>query len=113
VLPQVINENQVFIFKFWFSNTIRYGMYYQNELFCRLNTYPLARRAHAYQLACKLNQQNAVVLISCTPDNCSLWGSLRSPLVKDLLVKAGSASPSSTRPANPAQLAKPQPTETL
>jgi len=101
VLPQVINENQVFIFKFWFSNTIRYGMYYQNELFCRLNTYPLARRADAYQLACKLNQQNAVTLISCTPDQCSLWGSLRSPLVKDLLIKAG------TKTAPPPSIASP------
>ncbi len=86
--PEVIDEHSIFIFKFWLNDALRYGMYHQNELFCRLGLYPIEARARTYQLACKLSQQDAVMVVTCTSKTCSLWGSLRSPLVKQYLTKA-------------------------
>jgi hypothetical protein len=87
VLPQVISESQIFVFKFWFGDSIRYGMYHQGELFCRLGTYDVSKRPQVYQFACKLTQKQALTVITSNTYDCSLWGSLRSPLVKDLLLK--------------------------
>jgi hypothetical protein len=87
VLPLVLNEERIFSFKFWFNGSIQTGMHYRNELFCRLSTYNVQYRAQAYHLACKLARQNVlVVLTSANNETCSLWGSLRAPAVKDLLL---------------------------
>lgn len=92
MLPQVIDEQAVFVFNFWFNNTIRHGMYHRNELFCRLGSYKIQKRPQIYQFACKLAQKQALTVLTCTVEECSLWGDLRSPLVKELLLKAGVCS---------------------
>lgn len=86
MLPLVIKEEQIFAFKFWFNGTIRNGMYYQNELFCRLETFDASKRPQVYQLGCKLAQKNVLVALSSSTQTCSLWGSLRSPMVKKILL---------------------------
>jgi hypothetical protein len=86
VLAPLVNEDQIFSFKFWFNSTIQYGMFYNNELFCRLKVFDLQARSQAYQLGSKLVQQDAVIILTCTPTTCSLWGSLRSPLIKEMLL---------------------------
>jgi hypothetical protein len=82
----MINEDEIFSFKFWFNDTIQYGMFYKNELYCRLKTFDIQARPQAYQLGCRLARQNAVVVLTCSPTACSLWGCLRSPLVKEVLL---------------------------
>ena len=85
MLPLVVKEESIFIFKFWFEGSICYGMHYQNELYCRLNTFAIQNRLHVYQLACRLMRDDVTTALSITADTCSLWGSLRSPLIKDIL----------------------------
>lgn len=85
MLPLVIDEQQVFTFKFWFGNQVQTGMHFQNELFCQLGTVDAAQRSHLYQQACKLAHQGIVLAISCSSNRCSLWGSLRDDVVKQLL----------------------------
>lgn len=88
MLPQIIDEQAVFIFKFWFDDTIQYGMYHRNELFCRLGSYAIQKRPQIYQFACRLAHKQALTVLTCTAQECSLWGNLRSPLIKELLLKA-------------------------
>lgn len=86
VLPLVVNEEQVFTFKFWFNGKVHLGMSYQGELYCRLESFDLQRRPQVYQLGCKLSQQNTSIVLSSASATCSLWGSLRDPAVKRILL---------------------------
>lgn len=80
MLPLVVDEKKIFIFKFWFNGSIQDGMSYQNELFCRLQTFDIQHRAQVYHFACKLTQQNTALVITSSAKACSLWASLRDPL---------------------------------
>lgn len=88
MLPLVIDEQQIFIFKFWFNDKVHHGMHYQNELFCRIATSTLQMRPHIYQLSCKLTQNSIPLAISCTDQTCSLWGSLRNETIKRFLMRS-------------------------
>lgn len=55
-------------------------MSYQNELFCRLQTFDIQQRAQVYHFACKLTRQNIALVITSSAKACSLWASLRDPL---------------------------------
>ena len=79
MLPPVIDEENLFPFKFWFNNSIQEGMYYRNELFYRLHSIEIRHRARLYHYACRLAQKDTVVIVSATNTSCSIWLSLRSP----------------------------------
>jgi len=83
VLPPLLDELKYTPFKFWFEGVVQDGLYYQNELFCRLRSAPAERRAYLYQEACRLARDNAVVF-TIGDRHCSLWVSLRSPNLADL-----------------------------
>jgi hypothetical protein len=85
VLPFVVDESKILIFKFWFDNTVQDGLSYQGELFCRVQTLNLRYRPQLYHLGCKLSQQGTSVVISSGIDTCSLWISLRDPDIKTML----------------------------
>jgi hypothetical protein len=78
----VINEGDLFPFKFWFQTNIYDGMYYRNELFCRWHTVEASHRARLFHYACQLMQHNAVV-VTANGQHSSLWVSLRSPIVAE------------------------------
>lgn len=63
-------------------------MYYRNELFCQLARFEIQKRPQVYQLGFKLAQQDALIILTCSTSTCSLWGSLRSPSVKNILLNA-------------------------
>jgi hypothetical protein len=86
VLPLLVDEQQVFTFKFWFGNQIRTGLHFQNELFCRLGTVEVQQRSQLYQQACKLTQNGTVLAITCSSTHCHIWGSLRDETVKQMLI---------------------------
>lgn len=86
VLPLLVDEKKIFAFKFWFNGTIQDGMSYQQELFCRLQTWEIRYRAKVYRLGCKICKDDTPVAIALSDTTCSLWVSLRSPLVKATLV---------------------------
>jgi len=88
VLPLLLSESNVFIFKFWFEGELRDGMCHQNELFCRLRTFSAQERSQAYHLGCKLTQDYPVIALTATDKQCSLWISLRDPHVESILHQA-------------------------
>lgn len=61
-------------------------MYYRNELFCQLARFAIQKRPQVYQLGFKLSQQDALIVLTCSTSTCSLWGSLRSSSVKNILL---------------------------
>ncbi len=85
VLPLVLSESSVFIFKFWFNGELRDGMCHHNELFCRLRTFNAKERAKVYHLGCKLAQQYQLIALTSADMQCSLWVSLRDPQVESIL----------------------------
>ncbi len=87
MLPLLINEQQIFTFQFWFNGSLRYGMYYRNDLYCKLETFEIAQRPQVYQLGCRLANKNAAIVMTITENTCSLWGSLRAPLIKKILLR--------------------------
>ncbi len=86
MLPLVVDEKQVFIFKFWFDGEIQNGMHFQNDLFCQIGTFDVRERSRIYQFACKLAQTGTLLAITCSETGCRLWGNLRDETVKQLLV---------------------------
>jgi len=86
VLPLIIDEAQIFAFKFWFNDSIYHGIYHRNELFCRLESFDIEKRQRVYQLGCQLSRQSVIIVLTLAPTTCSLWGGLRSPIVKDILL---------------------------
>lgn len=82
MLPLIVDETKVFVFKFWFNSTIQDGMTHHNELFCRLRTFDLALRSQVYHLGCQLAKKRILIVLTTTPQTCSLWSSLRDPLTE-------------------------------
>lgn len=85
VLPKFIPEDQVFVFNFWFDNTMQQGMYFRNELYCRIGEFPVDQRVYVYRAGCKLSRRRMSVVLTNALDHCSLWVDLRTPLVRELL----------------------------
>ncbi|EKQ70779.1 hypothetical protein OsccyDRAFT_1084 [Leptolyngbyaceae cyanobacterium JSC-12] len=86
MLPLILSEQQIFIFKFWFNNQLCSGMTYQNELFCQIGAFDADQRPQVYQTACKLAQHDVNLIVTCSKTTCRLWGSLRDEAVKRLLL---------------------------
>ncbi|MBD2428780.1 hypothetical protein [Phormidium sp. FACHB-1136] len=77
MLPKVLEERRIQIFKFWFGGSLQDGAHYHNELYYRALTVESAKRTRLYHLACKLSEQGGAVVVSLDNDQCSLWISLR------------------------------------
>lgn len=88
MLPQVIDERQIFTFKFWFGDQIRMGMHFQNELFCQIGVFDISQRSQVYQRVSKLAQQGVMLVITCSEQHCRIWGSLREEAIKQLLTNS-------------------------
>ncbi|MEB3289331.1 MAG: hypothetical protein VKI82_05415 [Leptolyngbya sp.] len=78
MLPKILEEHRIQVFKFWFGGALQDGSHYQNELYYRALTVESDKRTRLYHLACKLSQQGGGVLVSLSDDQCSLWISLRN-----------------------------------
>ena len=88
MLPLIVDENKILIFKFWFEGDIQDGMAYRGELFCRLQTFALAYRPQVYQFGCRLIRQGISAALTSGDESCSLWVSLRDPQIKVMLSEA-------------------------
>jgi len=88
VLPLLLSEANVFIFKFWFNGEFRDGMSYHDELFCCLRTFAAQERSQVYHLGCKLTQHYPVIALTTSDDRCGLWVSLRDPHLETILRQA-------------------------
>ena len=87
MLPKVLPESRVQVFKFWFNGVLQDGTHYSNELYYRALTVESTRRTRLYHLACKFSEQQAGALVSIADDQCSLWISLRSQMMAAQLLQ--------------------------
>mgnify|MGYP005854585733 CR=1 FL=1 len=78
VLPPILSEGNFRPFKFWFNDRLQDGLFYQNELFFRLQTLSVTYRATLYQHACQLAQRDSVI-VTASPTEYTIWISLHSP----------------------------------
>ncbi len=86
MLPSVVDEKLVHRFNHW-NGRLQQGMYYRQELFTLLKTYPIADRLAAYAASCALTADGTMVCITASKAGYSVWVSLRSlafPLGLDL-----------------------------
>ena len=80
------------MFNFWLNGRIRCGIHHQGELYCRLAAFAIEKRPQVYQLGCKLTQQQTAIVLSSSAVACSLWGSLRNPSIKRILMAADTSN---------------------
>ncbi|HEY9748870.1 MAG TPA: hypothetical protein V6C63_09335 [Allocoleopsis sp.] len=113
MLPFVIDERKILIFKFWFDGKVQDGLSYQGELFCRLQTLEIRYRPQLYHFGCKLSQQGTSVVISSSLNTCSLWISLRDPAIRTMLTNSENLTlPELANSAPVGPFEPPQPEET-
>jgi hypothetical protein len=91
MLPKVLKDNQVQVFKFWFGGALQDGTHYHNELYYRALSVEAPQRTRLYHLACKFSRQGAETLVSVSDARCSLWISLRSQTMGRQLIREGGA----------------------
>ncbi|MEM0981715.1 MAG: hypothetical protein AAGH78_15760 [Cyanobacteria bacterium P01_H01_bin.58] len=77
MLPIVISEDLVSLFKYW-QGDVRAGMLYRNELYTQLRTYNSESRLDAYEDGCRLSGAGWQVCITVAPSGYTLWKSLRA-----------------------------------
>ncbi|MGK7902889.1 MAG: hypothetical protein AB4352_16060 [Hormoscilla sp.] len=78
MLPVVLSENLVNLFKFYMDGSIREGMWYDNELYGLAREFPESHRLKGYQIACELAEQGTPVVITASDDRYATWISLRA-----------------------------------
>jgi len=88
VLPLIVDESKLLVFKFWFANATREGTCYHNDMFGRIGTFEIAERSKVYHLSCKLAAEDTAILLSCNRETCSIWVSLRSPRAEEMIQKS-------------------------
>ena len=81
MLPKVLLETDINIFKFWFNGALQDGLHYHNELFYRALVVEPEQRPRLYHLGCKLSDKGGETLITLADQGSSLWVSLRSQAV--------------------------------
>lgn len=77
MLPIVIPEDLVSLFKYW-QEGVRAGMLYRNELYMQLRIYNSESRLSAYEDGCRLSGAGWQVCITVAPSGYTLWKSLRA-----------------------------------
>ncbi|PZO41291.1 MAG: hypothetical protein DCF21_06640 [Leptolyngbya sp.] len=87
MLPKVLPESQVQVFKFWFNGALQDGTHHYNELYYRALTVEAEKRTRLYHLACRFSEQQAGALVSVADNQCSLWISLRSQMMAAQLLQ--------------------------
>lgn len=77
MLPTILDEDRIQVFKFWFGGVLQDGTHHHNELYYRALTVEPENRPRLYHLACKISDRGGVAIVSLGGDQCSLWLSLR------------------------------------
>ena len=78
MLPVVLSENVVNLFKFYSDGSIREGMRYNNELYGFARELSGSHRLTAYQIACELAEQGTPVVVTASDDRYAIWICLRA-----------------------------------
>jgi hypothetical protein len=89
MLPKVLRETDINVFKFWFNGALQDGLHYDNELFYRALVVNSAKRTRLYHLGCKLSENGGQTVITVAEEESSLWLSLRS---RRAMAKQGDAA---------------------
>lgn len=89
MLPVVLSEHVVNLFKFYMDGSIREGMWYNNELYGLARELSDSHRLKGYQIACELAEQEAPVVVTASDDRYAIWIGLRAPAYRQLSIASG------------------------
>lgn len=79
MLPSVINENLVQLFKYW-SEGVKEGMNHQGELYAHVRSYPSDARLQAYELGCEMAQKGMQICVTCSQSGYKVWMNMKSSM---------------------------------
>ncbi|HEY9877019.1 MAG TPA: hypothetical protein V6D29_01125 [Leptolyngbyaceae cyanobacterium] len=94
MLPQILPESRLSTFKFWFNGKVQDGLHYQHDLYYRARTVKTDQRSRLYQLACRLTERHARVVMTAGYSNYSLWISLRNQKLAAIALHQATQLPS-------------------
>ena len=77
MLPSVINENLVQLFKYW-SEGVKEGMNHKGELYCHVRSYPSDARLQAYELGCEMAHSGMDICLTCSQSGYKVWMNMKS-----------------------------------
>lgn len=77
MLPLVLNEKSVYLFKYW-NQGIQQGMRYNNQFYRLSQTFTIEGRLTAYNLAGELSDNGIMACVTCSPQGYSVWVNLQS-----------------------------------
>lgn len=80
MLPSVLSESVLQLFKFYREGSIREGLLHNNELYSLGYEFSTEHRLRGYQIACELAQQGTPIVVSVSPDRYIIWIGVRSPV---------------------------------
>lgn len=80
MLPIVLSESVLQLFKFYRDGSIREGILHHNELYGLTYEFSTEHRLRGYQIACELAQQGTPVVVSVSSHRYVIWIGLRSPI---------------------------------
>lgn len=87
MLPIVICEESVRLFKFYYDDSIRQGMCRGSQLYALLQIFDAKQRSLAYELGCRLANRGHEVAITVSSQDYKVWVEVRSSVnLKSLLV---------------------------
>lgn len=79
LLPPVLHESAIAIFRFFHQDQIREGMRHANNLYAAAYQFDLAHRLQAYQMAWVLSESSVPLVVSLSPTRLVIWINLQSP----------------------------------
>jgi len=89
-LPNLLSEDQVRAFSYYWEGSIRSGMAVQGRLYALLDCYPVSERVKAFEKGCELSDSHDVVLTVSNTQKVvyRLWIALAADTHKSLLSQA-------------------------
>lgn len=76
-VPLVVNESQINPFKFYWSQALRPGMQYNQELYGLIQEMGGNARLEAYRLGCDLLVQGLPIMLTASSKRYAIWLNLR------------------------------------
>ena len=79
-MPSIVSETEVDLVPFFCGGQVREGLLYHHKFYGKIDLVKLDDCAEFHQLSIVMAEHEVPCLITRSPDSCSLWVGLRSPV---------------------------------
>lgn len=102
MLPIVVCEESIRLFKFYHDDRIKQGMSYSSKLYILLQVFGVQGRLLAYESGCRLANQGNEVVVTASPLHYKIWVEVRSIInLQGLLISDNNERPAGPSVASP------------